>query len=86
MKKTKDKPEDAATFEAQLARLEELVAGLESGEKGLEESLSLFEEGVGLSKRLAARLDEVKTRVEVLTKDAKGKLTARDAGAEELGG
>lgn len=86
MKRPKDKPEDAATFEAQLARLEEVVGDLESGEKGLEESLTLFEEGVGLSKRLAARLDEVKTRVEVLTKDAKGKLTLREAGPEELGG
>ena len=83
MKKGKEK-EDAASFEDQLERLEELVQGLESGEKGLEESLTLFEEGVGLSKRLAARLDEVKTRVEVLTKDAKGKLTASEVDPEEL--
>jgi hypothetical protein len=40
---------------------------------------------VGLSKRLAARLEEVKTRVEVLTKDAKGRLTAKEADPEELG-
>ncbi|TPW20230.1 MAG: hypothetical protein FD126_1899, partial [Elusimicrobia bacterium] len=41
MKKGKEK-EDAASFEDQLERLEELVQGLESGEKGLEESLTLF--------------------------------------------
>ena len=46
--------------------------------------MALFEEGVGLSKRLAARLEEVKTRVEVLTKDAKGKLTATETDPEDL--
>ena len=84
MKKGKEKDEDAP-FEEQLERLEAVVEGLESGEKGLEESLALFEEGVGLSKRLAARLEEVKTRVEVLTKDAKGKLVAKETDPEELG-
>lgn len=80
--KGKEKPE---AFEKQLERLEEIVAGLESGDKGLEESLTLFEEGVGLSKRLSARLEEVRTRVEVLTKEGKGKFSAKDADPDELG-
>ena len=59
-------------FEKSLEKLEEIVGQLESGEKGLEESLSLFEKGVGLSKQLSTRLDEVKHKVEVLTKQGKG--------------
>ncbi|MBI3299835.1 MAG: exodeoxyribonuclease VII small subunit [Elusimicrobia bacterium] len=80
--KPKDKPEP---FEKQLERLEEIVQGLESGERGLEESLTLFEEGVGLSKRLSIRLEEVRTRVEVLTKEGKGKYSSKESDAEELG-
>lgn len=65
------------TFEASLQRLEEIVRDLESGEKGLEDSLKLFEDGVSLSRGLTQRLEEVKKRVEVLTKEGKDKLKAR---------
>jgi exodeoxyribonuclease VII small subunit len=61
-------------FEKSLERLESIVRDLESGEKGLEESLELFETGVGLAKQLSARLEEVKHKVEVLTKEGKGKF------------
>ena len=67
--KTTKKKEDREPFEKSLERLEEIVRGLESGEKGLEESLQLFENGVGLAKDLSERLDSVKHRVEVLTKE-----------------
>lgn len=76
--KTKPKKDDAPAepFEISLERLEGIVAHLESGDKGLEESLKLFEDGVGLAKQLTTRLDEIKHRVEVLTKDAGGKFKA----------
>ena len=61
-------------FEDSLERLETIVRTLESGEKGLEDSLTLFEEGVVLAKGLNQRLEEVKRRVDVVTKDAEGKL------------
>lgn len=77
--------EKSEPFEKQLERLEEIVQGLESGERGLEESLTLFEEGVGLSKRLSTRLEEVRTRVEVLTKEGKGKYSSKEADPEDLG-
>ncbi|MDE2293529.1 MAG: exodeoxyribonuclease VII small subunit [Elusimicrobia bacterium] len=82
-KKEKDKPEP---FEKSLERLEEIVRDLESGEKGLEESLGLFEEGVGLSKRLSSRLEEVRARVEVLTKEGKGRFSAKEVDPEDVGG
>jgi exodeoxyribonuclease VII small subunit len=69
--KTKKKPE---AFEKSLERLETIVDDLESGEKGLEESLELFENGVGLAKELTGKLQDVKKRVEVLTKEGKGKF------------
>lgn len=70
----KPKKENSVSFEKSLEHLEKIVEDLESGEKGLEESLSLFEDGVRLSKDLTARLEEVKHRVDVLTKQGKDKF------------
>ena len=62
------KREDANSpaFEDILSRLSTVVERLESGEMPLEESLTLFEEGVRLSRVGAARLDEAERRVERL--------------------
>ncbi len=60
------------SFEAALARLEELVHTLESGEKGLDESLALFEEGVSLVRFCTERLDSAEQKVKILMKDAAG--------------
>lgn len=57
------KPE---TFEKSLARLESIISRLEGDELPLEESLTLFEEGVGLVKRCSHRLVEAERRVECL--------------------
>ena len=64
-------------FEAALARLEEIVRSLESGELGLEQSLKLFEEGVKLARVCNARLEEAERKVEVLLKDKNGKMTTK---------
>jgi exodeoxyribonuclease VII small subunit len=58
----------AEPFEKQLETLEELVRELEAGDKGLDESLALFEKGVGLAKDLSKRLEDAKTTVEALSK------------------
>jgi exodeoxyribonuclease VII small subunit len=70
-------------FEATLARLEEIVRSLESGELGLEQSLKLFEEGVKLARVCNARLEEAERKVEVLLKDKNGKMTAKPFEEEE---
>lgn len=54
------------TFEEALARLEEIVAGLEMGESSLEESLALFEEGVGLARFCQEKLAQTEGRLEIL--------------------
>ena len=61
------------SFEERLKKLEGLVSELESGKKGLEESLETFEKGVSLAKDLSLQLEEAKAKVEVLIKD-QGKL------------
>jgi exodeoxyribonuclease VII small subunit len=62
------------TFEDALQRLEQLVDQLEAGKLGLEESLKVFEEGVGLARRCARYLDEAEKRIELLTRDESGTL------------
>jgi len=63
------------TFEKSLARLESIVSRLEGGELPLEESLALFEEGIGLVKRCSQRLDEAERRVERLVAAGEGEET-----------
>ena len=69
-------------FEKALEQLEELVRELESGDKGLEESLALYEKGVALAKELAGRLEDAKTKVEALSKEG-GKLSKKPFAAED---
>ena len=54
------------SFEQILGRLQDVVERLESGELPLEESLSVFEEGIKLSRLGASRLDDAEARVEEL--------------------
>ena len=58
--------EPQPSFDTGLDRLEALVQKLEGGSLGLEEALSVFEEGVKLSQQLQGQLAEAQRRVEVL--------------------
>lgn len=62
------------TFDQAMAELEGIVARLEAGELPLEDALAAFEAGVALVRTLNQRLSEAEARVEVLTRDAEGKL------------
>ena len=53
-------------FEKNLKRLEEIVQKLEDGEMQLEESLKLFEEGIGISRACNLKLSEAEKRVKLL--------------------
>jgi exodeoxyribonuclease VII small subunit len=61
-------------FEECLARLEQIVGQLESGDLPLEDSLKAFEEGIALARHCAKYLDEAERRIELLTKDEAGLL------------
>jgi exodeoxyribonuclease VII small subunit len=58
-----------SNFEADLARLEEISNLLESQEIGLEEAISIFEEGVNLSKSCASKLKKAELKITELTKE-----------------
>ncbi len=61
-------------FEDALSRLEKIVSKLEEGDISLEESLTLFEEGIRLSRFCGQKLDEAEKKVEILLKDKEGAL------------
>ena len=53
-------------FEAAIAELDSIVKKLEEGDLPLEQSLSLYERGVALSRFCHARLEEAERRIEIL--------------------
>jgi len=61
-----------ANFEDSLRKLESIVTQLEDGDLPLEQSLKLFEEGVGLSAVCKKQLDEAEGKVEMLIKQRDG--------------
>lgn len=56
------------TYEQMIERVEEITARIESGEVGLEQSISLYEEGVRLSRRCQDLLVNAQQRVDELNK------------------
>ncbi|MGC4066924.1 MAG: exodeoxyribonuclease VII small subunit [Polyangiaceae bacterium] len=58
--------ETPLSFEASIAALGQIVEQLERGDLPLEESLSLFEKGMRLSKEAQSKLDLAEKRVEML--------------------
>ena len=62
--KKKHTPE---TFDMRLARLQEIVTLLESGSLPLEEGLTLYKEGMGLSKACREQLDRARHEILLCT-------------------
>lgn len=54
------------SFEEAMGRLEAIVAQLEKGECGLDQSLKLFEEGARLSVQCEQLLDQAEQKVNLL--------------------
>ena len=63
-----------ATFEESLKKLETIVDQLEKGDLTLEDSVKLFEEGVGLSAACKKELDTAEGKVQILIKQRDGTL------------
>jgi exodeoxyribonuclease VII small subunit len=64
-------------FEDCLGRLEQIVGQLEAGNLSLEDSLKVFEEGIGLARHCAKYLADAERRIEILAKDDTGALAQR---------
>lgn len=60
------------TFEQYMARLDEIVHHLESGDMPLNDTLALFEEGTALVASCSKMLDEAEQKVVKLKKGADG--------------
>jgi exodeoxyribonuclease VII small subunit len=71
-KKTPRTDQEHLSFEALMERLERIVERLEGGELPLEESIALFEEGMGLSRQGTRLLDDAEQKVSMLvTRDGR---------------
>ncbi|PCI60337.1 MAG: exodeoxyribonuclease VII small subunit [Gammaproteobacteria bacterium] len=57
------------SFEQSLTELETIVQNLEQGELSLEESMSLFEQGLSLSKLSQEKLQQAEQKVKILLQD-----------------
>ncbi len=55
------------SFEDNMKKLEKIVSDLEGGEIKLEDSIKMFEEGIGLAKELQKTLDEAEGKIKVVT-------------------
>jgi len=85
MAKKKKKAKQAPTFEARLARLEQIVEELESGEVGLDASLNLYAEGAELIQVCRKDLAAAEERIQKLTETAEGDLETEAMEADEEG-
>lgn len=72
-----------ATFEESLKKLETIVDQLEKGDLPLEESLKLFEEGVGLSAVCKQELDAAEGKVQMLIKQRDGSFKTEPFSSEK---
>ena len=70
-------------FEAAIAELETIVKRLEEGDKTLEQSLSLYERGVQLSRFCHTRLEEAERRIELLNERGELKPAPASFGQDE---
>ena len=68
------------TFEESVMELEKIVAELESGDVTLDESLSLFERGIKLSKSCQKMLDAAEKKVSVLMTTGDGEIVKEEFG------
>ena len=69
---------EAMTCEAAVARLEAIVKAMEEGTLPLDDSLKVFEEGIGLVRFCNAKLDAAEQKVRILLTGEDGKLTESD--------
>lgn len=71
-KEIKNNTEKEISFESALARLEQIVRALESGEISLDRSISLYEEGVRLVGICNSTLSNAERRIKILVDGGNG--------------
>ena len=76
-------PKKTQTFEDSLARLEEILRALESGDVSLDEMLKLYEEGVSLVRSCNEKLESAEQSVKMLQLQPDGGVALVDFGKTE---
>ena len=72
------------TFEASMERLEEVLRLLENGNESLDDSLSLYEEGIALIRACNEKLEKAEQKIKVLQMQEDGRVCLADfAGTEQ---
>ncbi|MBE6698093.1 MAG: exodeoxyribonuclease VII small subunit [Ruminococcaceae bacterium] len=71
------------SYEQALERLTQIIRAMENDKIPLEESLALYEEGVGIVRRLSAELDDAERKIKILQQNAQGEIVAVDFVTEE---
>ena len=79
-----DEITETVNFEKSLAELEALVERMEAGDLPLEESLTLFERGIRLTRLCQTVLDSAEQKVQVLM-TRNGEETVEDLDSDEPG-
>jgi exodeoxyribonuclease VII small subunit len=72
-------------FEKALAKLEKIVAEMETDELSLDQMLAKFKEGVALAAACSKRLHEAERTIEIVTKNAEGGVETKpfETGADK---
>lgn len=63
---------ESLKFEEAIKKLEDIAKELESGELGLDESVTKFEEGMNLSKACTKMLNEAEKKINILINSEDG--------------
>ena len=66
-KAARKQSDEAPSFEASVAELQQIVSQLEDGSLPLEDSMSQFERGISLLKNCYQVLEQAEQRIEILT-------------------
>ena len=73
----KNKQQQPKSFEEAIAELEQILTGIESGNVGLEESLTRYERGTFLVQYCRGVLTQAEKQIEQIGKSADGSLTTQ---------
>lgn len=69
---------DEMTFETAMLKLEKIVSQLESGKVSLDDSLKLYEEGIGLVRFCSNTLDNAEQKIKMIKTGTDGSFNEED--------
>ena len=82
-KKNTSTKEQTESFEASLKRLEEIVDSLEGGTVSIDDAMTMYEEGIQLSKSCLEKLSQTEVKLKRLSKDVQGNFELFEEGVQE---